>query len=583
MLNNVKIGTKLIGGFLAVAFIALVIGVVGISKMKQIEKDDTFLYQKAALPILYAGKISENFQRARANLIFASSAKSETEVGAEEKKIEDRYSDIGRELELYVPTFSNDDDLKIHAALKGMIEEFHGNIKDLLKMKRARKDAEVDKLLKGEMEQDRQAVQNKIAEILDLNEKAAKDIAANNTAAANRGTALLIIVMAVGIAMAVFLGLSLTRSITKPLSGSVAVIQELEKGNLTKRVSIDRGDEVGIMAKALDAFAASMQETLRKIQGNSGTLAAASEELSAVSNQLLSNSEEGTVQADTVSASTEQMSTNITTMASAAEQMSVNAGNVASASEQMSTNMNAVSSAVEEMTVSINDIAKNAKNARAVSDKATHMAAGATGTMDKLREAAKEIGKVTDVIKRIAEQTNLLALNATIEAASAGEAGKGFAVVANEIKELASQSARAAEDIASRIEGVQGNAGDAVKVIGDVSEIINKISESVQVITGSVEQQNKAAVDISSNVLQASQGAKSIAQSIGEVAKGSTDVSKNAGEAARATKDVASNIGGISLAAKDSNKGAQQVNTAAKDLARMSGDLKQMVDRFRIG
>lgn len=386
----------------------------------------------------------------------------------------------------------------------------------------------------------------------------------------------------VTIFLVIFIGVVLSRAINIPLVRCMVAIQELGKGILTARVGIDSGDEFGILSKTIDEFAMTQQNVIKEIKHSAISLSSASEELSAVSRQMAANAEEVTRQAQTVASATEEVSTNINTMATATEEMSVNANSVASASQQMSQNMNAVASSIEEMTVSIKDISKNAQEAKNVSENAVKMSATATTTMDKLGTGAKEIGKVTDVIKRIAEQTNLLALNATIEAASAGEAGKGFAVVANEIKELANQSAQAAGDIAGRIEGMQGNTGDAIKVIGEVSNIIHKIGDSVQTITLAVEQQNKASNDIAANVEQASRGARNIAASIAEVAKGSNDMSKNSGEAAKGVHEVVSNISGVSSAAADSSKGSQQVNISAQELAKMSGNLKQLVEKFNV-
>ncbi len=377
---------------------------------------------------------------------------------------------------------------------------------------------------------------------------------------------------------------SVKRSITGPLNFTVIRLRDISEGegDLTQRMPVTSEDEIGELSYWFNQFIEKIQTIFIDISHNSKTLAASAVELTSISNQLASGSEETTTQANTVAGATEQMSQNINTMASAVEEMSTNISTVSSGAEQVSANMESVSAAVGEMTSSIEAINKNARDASAVSTRAMEMSGTASKTMDTLGAAAREIGAVTEVIKRIAEQTNLLALNATIEAASAGEAGKGFAVVAHEIKELANQSAQAAENIASKIDGVQGNTQDAIKVIAEVSGIINTINESISVITNSVEQQSRTAANISSNIDQAAKGATDMASSIAEVAAGANEVSKNTGEAAKGANDVASNILGVSKAASDTNSGAQQVDTSSRELASIAGELETIVSRFKV-
>ncbi len=411
-----------------------------------------------------------------------------------------------------------------------------------------------------------------------------EEVEAEAVEAQGRSKVKQLILIAVFGIVGIAIMLIIARSITNPIRQVTDLLRDIAEGegDLTRRLDDGGKDEMAQLSRWFNRFVENIRAIMGRISETTQVLAGSSEELSAVSGELLGGSGDLTNRATSVASTTEEMSTNINTMASAVEEMSVNAGSVAAAAEQMSQNMNAVSSAVEEMSVSINDIAKNAQEARGVSEQSNSMSVNATDTMGKLGDAAKEIGKVTHVIKRIAEQTNLLALNATIEAASAGEAGKGFAVVANEIKELANQSAQAAEDIASRIEGMQDNASDAVKVIDDVSGIIARIGDAVMVITQSVEQQTSASNEISANVVQASNGARNIASSIAEVAKGAGDVSKNSGEAAQRARDVASSIAGVSKTASDFNGGAQQINSSSEELARMAGDLKSIVGKFKI-
>ncbi|MDH5678364.1 MAG: methyl-accepting chemotaxis protein, partial [Nitrospinota bacterium] len=374
------------------------------------------------------------------------------------------------------------------------------------------------------------------------------------------------------------------RSLLNNINGVTAMIRDIAEGegDLTRRLDTGSKDEIGEMAHWFNRFVENLQGLMLKIGENSRSLASASEEMSSVSSQLAGGSEEMSSQTTTVAGATEQMSANINAMAAAVEEMSMNVGSISTGAEQMSQNMNMVSSAVEEMSTSIKEISKSAREASAVAEKAAKMSKDASGTMGALDAASVEIGKVTEVIKRIAEQTNLLALNATIEAASAGDVGKGFAVVANEIKELANQSASAAEDIASRIEGTQENTRKAVQVIAEVAKVIGDINVSVESINSSVEQQTRAAAKISSNVGDAAGGANNIASSIAEVAKGANSVSQNAGEAAKGANNVSSNIQGVNKAVNDQSAGAQQVNTSSKQLATIAGELDGLIRRFKV-
>jgi methyl-accepting chemotaxis protein len=384
------------------------------------------------------------------------------------------------------------------------------------------------------------------------------------------------------VTLSLFLLRYFTSGVVGPLDQVTDLAAALAEGDLTKRLNIHRNDEIGTLAAALDQSCSSLSMMIRNITTTAESQSGASQEMSSVSFQLAGTSEEMSVQAESVAGAAEQMSASINSMASASEEMSVNIQSVSSTAEQMSQNMHSIASSVEEMSTSIEEVAQNAKDGSDISQKAMEMSGSATQIMDVLGKAAKEIGEVTSLIKRIADQTNLLALNATIEAASAGDAGKGFAVVANEIKELANQSGQAANEIAKRVKGVQGNAVSAVEAISKITAIIQRMNDSSTVISKSVEEQTSTALEISDSVQQATAGIANIATSIAELARGANDVSKSAAEAARGVTEVSANIQGLSKAAGEANSGAQQVNQTAVELARISSQLREVGSRFKV-
>ncbi len=419
----------------------------------------------------------------------------------------------------------------------------------------------------------------------------------------------IICVTVAGVIFGFLVAYLVTQSVVKPVLEVRNLAQAMAGGDLRQRISLKQLDEVGQLSDATNSLADSLTKIVTQIQQVSTGLAGSATDLTGVSNHLLSQSETASMKAANVASASEELSSNISTMAAAAEQMSVNVASISSASEEMSMNVGTISSAAEqtsnnvsvvstavgEISSSFTDVLNDVREGSRVAGEASRMADSATATIQLLSQSGTEISKVTEAIKMIALQTNLLALNATIEATSAGEAGKGFAVVAHEIKELANQSAKAAEDIARKIEGVQNDTRQAVQVIQNVSQIIKDINSSAGRISLSVEKQTRAATMISQNVGEANKGVGNIARSIAEVAKaagdmsrnvaeaarGATDVSRNVGEAAKAAGGISSDIHGVSTASKATNQSASKVHDSAERLDQIGNELKKLVGRFK--
>lgn len=144
----------------------------------------------------------------------------------------------------------------------------------------------------------------------------------------------------------------------------------------------------------------------------------------------------------------------------------------------------------QELITSITEVERNVVQASTVAADAQQLTEEANEIVARLNNSSIEIGNVVKVITGIAEQTNLLALNATIEAARAGEAGKGFAVVANEVKELAQETAKATDEVGSKVGAIQTDAAGVVHALTGVRDTVDKINEAQNVISGVLVEQS---------------------------------------------------------------------------------------------
>ncbi len=343
-------------------------------------------------------------------------------------------------------------------------------------------------------------------------------------------------------------------SISKPLLQGVELAQAIENGDLTQQLNLERGDEIGELANALDNMNTNLQNIVGDVREKANTVAGSATEFATISNQMLSNSE--------------NLSEKSNMVASASEEINANMSSISAASEQSATNISVVAAATEEMTSTVQEIAGNAEKARNITFKAVETVKGALDKVNELGGNAQDIGKVVDVILDIADQTKLLALNATIEAARAGEAGKGFAVVANEVKELAKQTNDAIESIKSTIENIQGSSNSTISEINNINDVITNVNEIVVSIATAVEEQAVTTKDIAANITQAADGVKDMVRSVAE--------------ASEATNMISGDMSDVNNQSVDIKSASEQINMEVKNLSKMGEELTALMKKFHL-
>ncbi|HIJ79077.1 MAG TPA: HAMP domain-containing protein [Deltaproteobacteria bacterium] len=329
-----------------------------------------------------------------------------------------------------------------------------------------------------------------------------------------------------------------TRSITVPVGKTVHLLDEMALGHLSERLNMDQTDEIGQMARTMDAFADNLQNEMvhalvKLADGDLTFEAKPRDEKDAIRNSLKKTGDD--------------LNKIISDILMATEQIASGSGQVSDASQALSQGATEQAASLEEITSSMTQMASqtttNAENATQANQLATETRAAAekgngqmqqmVSAMGEINEAGQNISKIIKVIDEIAFQTNLLALNAAVEAARAGRHGKGFAVVAEEVRNLAARSAKAAKETAELIEGSVAKTKNGTEIAEQTSQALAEIVTSVTKVTDLVGE-----IAASSN--EQAQGIAQTNQALSQIDQVTQQNTASAEESAAAAEELSS-------------------------------------------
>lgn len=241
---------------------------------------------------------------------------------------------------------------------------------------------------------------------------------------------------------------------------------------------------------------------------------------------------------DRTAAGSQALRGQATDASSAARGMLGKTSEVAAAAEQSAVAMREAAQTAAGLIMAIEEARTEVEVAADVANRAGTQASDAVAVSQALSSHVEAIESILGLIRDIAGQTNLLALNATIEAARAGDAGRGFAVVAQEVKSLASQTARATDDIATKIGAIQSATRQTVEANDSIRHTVEEVqtsadrirkamemqAQTVTMITAAVDETALAADSMSSTIAAIRADTENVASEIDEVEKNFSQV-----------------------------------------------------------
>ncbi len=354
----------------------------------------------------------------------------------------------------------------------------------------------------------------------------------------------------------------------KALEISRAFIEDMSKGDISRRLVSLSDDDVGVIMSSLNEFVGRMKDVITRIHDISHEMATSAEEMSHAASSFADNAQGQAATAEECTATGEEVYSGVESIAAGAAQQSDSINLLMEQIERLAGSVTDMGNKINE-TVRTNE--EISLKARTGDESLRNM----NSSMMRITDSSAKMKNIVGIINDISDRINLLSLNAAIEAARAGEAGRGFAVVAEEISKLADQTASSIKEIDRYIKSnsdeiTSGMAGitETINTMMSIIEGINLIGAKMGDISGLMGEQQRVNAQVRENAEKVRNRAEEI--------RNGTDEQK------KAMDEIVRSITHINDLTQANASGAEEISGSSENLAAMAEDLKMNVEYFRL-
>ncbi|MFF5994028.1 methyl-accepting chemotaxis protein [Lysinibacillus sp. KU-BSD001] len=368
------------------------------------------------------------------------------------------------------------------------------------------------------------------------------------------------------VSLYIFIGLYL--SIRHAVQQLDVATKNVANGDLTTTVSLHTKDELNDVEISFNKMVASLNHLVTEISSNAQVLAASSEQLNASAEETTAATEHVAKSVEQMTSDSEKQTAGVTEANEAFDTMSIGIERMAENSNRVSDLTRAATEQAQYGNEAVNKTMNQMKTIQHTVEQSSEMIRG-------LNTHSQEIGHILNVITDISDQTNLLALNAAIEAARAGEAGKGFAVVADEVRKLAEQSAQSATQIATLIQTIQKDTGNAVMSM-------DKVNEDVHLGLEITEETASKFIHIAQSMQTLNPEMEAIAATIHEFSAQTQQIVAAMNEIMVASQNNLQVTEEVSATTEEQLSAMEEISSSAESLSAMAETLQSLVTKFKL-
>jgi len=399
--KDLKIGVRIIVGFLLITIIACVIGIVGIINLNKVQGSYAFDYNNSVTALEYVEKISSHFQQLRVNLSSFALATSSSElkdyykerITYHEGVIAENigyYNDILDDYEVYEVEL----ELKLINNIQESVENFKAAKNQLIngfEVGLISNKEFISSLSEGGSTYNlAHDTEDAIQELIEYNINYALNMIDKNGKQASISVIIMLTVIGAGLVIAICLGISISRSISVPINKVVNAAHQLAEGDMDITFDFESKDETGMLINAFKNLVASTKEQagmVEKIADGDLTVDVPIRSEKDLLGQKLSEM-------------VQNLNNLMLNISSAADQVTVGARQISDSSMALSQGAEEQASSIEELSASIEEVssqtkinADNAKQANSMAEKAKSYAITGNEHMKEMLQAMDGISE----------------------------------------------------------------------------------------------------------------------------------------------------------------------------------------------